>query len=602
VIRHAPILSTAATLAFSLLLTPAISFAGDVHSNCGACQGQSCRHDASDNCPKQPRVIRYNYPSGALTWEHCSQRADEKLDWNDPVAVRVCCVNPYRHTVSVKIQEQTFEELYQAPSLVSSDLLPGKASAAEKGGNNTALASAASEAKAVKGQVHFDSTTAEQAVTTACDKKDLAQKLVVFGDKADRLGSMDEFVTDQRTRVLQIEDPRELVAQSRTAAREGVKSVTAPFTDVPADVDCNLRPPQPVPFACATDRCKPEELIELRGLVATSAEDAFADLTATYNKDKAKDVALAGAATKAEGAAEAAKQVAQAAARTAAQKTARSLADAATAQANLARKTASQATTVTPDLADLYAKAQKRHDSLVSSKSQRDQQFASTMSVYANLLDADFGCVLFGPVASTGDEVDISIDTPLKDEAANFSLTPPPAATGAGTKKPVATAAAAPQVALVIPVVRRYAPSFSTGIAFSNLGDPTFSVKSGIVVRNAPDQFVPALGAMINTPIFFPSPDLTFQLSLGVALKNSNPLYVLGPSIVIGRRQRTVITAGIAGAQVTELNGLKVGDPFNGTTVPTEKTFRLGWFVGLSYNFGPTTTSSSPSSKSTTGK
>jgi hypothetical protein len=535
--RHVPKLLIVPALALSSLLVHAAAFAQNGPAKCNACQTTG---DTACGDTHQPRVICFDYASGALTWEGCStHRPDFRLFWNDPVEVRVSRVNPYRHSVTVTIAEQTFQEIYTAPALVSSDLLPGKTSPSDKASGSAALADSNTATKAEKEKQsteHGQSSSSAEKATPAGDKCKTLLKLLVFNSQADRLADFETFVADERARTLQIEDPTELTKQSQTAALAKATAATAKFTDLEA-ANSSSECPIPVPSSVSPPPSKaeditPEYLIDLRTRLAAAEETAFADLGTAY-----------GTAKKSGGA------------------------DA--------------------DLGELYAKAQKRHDSITSSQSQRDQQFASTMSVYANLLDPGFGCVLFGPVASTGDEVDVTLDTQLKAEAANFTLTPTPTATGSGTKKAPAATAAAAQVALVIPVIRHYAPSFSTGIVFTNLVDPTFSVtSSGTVVKKKPDQFLPALGAMINTPLAFPSPDLTIQWSLGVALKNSNPLYVTGPSVIIGRRQRTVVTAGLAGSQVTEVSG-----PVSGSTVPTQKAFRLGWFVGLSYNFGPTSTS-----------
>jgi hypothetical protein len=525
-----------AALAWTLLLAPLSSpaaYAGagaaagsTSPSGCASCRSQPpARSDPDSACPKRQRVIDYVYPSGSLSWENCSRPPDSPLAPNAPVSVRVCCINPYRHAVNVKIQQQTFEELYQAPSLITGNLLPGT--------DKTQTKQAADEAKAPKPAGKGLAPTVAPQVVSLIDR--LKDRLDQFNEAADRLTRLDGFVADQRARVLQIDDPTELARQSAAAESTLVRELTAPD-----------------PSPCGTGNCSPEALIQFHAKLSDLVDSDFTALTSVYNEAK-------------------------------------------------------QAKVVTVDFAELYTKAEKRHEALVSSRQQRDVQFASAISVYANILAPDFGCLLFGPVAATGDEVDIVVDTPLKDEAANFTLTPaaaPSAAgSGAGTTKPAPNASVEP--ALVIPVVGRHAPSFSTGIFFTNLVNPTFVKGSDNTVhQNRKDLFAPALGAMVHTPLLFPSPEVSIQLSLGVALKDSNPLYVLGPSVVLGRRQRTVITAGVAGTQVNRLTDLKVGDPVPASQSQpgTAKVFRLGYFVGLTYNFGPATqsgqtTPSTPSAK-----
>jgi hypothetical protein len=534
-------------------------------------------------CGKQPRVIRYSYPSGDLTVEG-GGRPGARLKPDDPIAVRVCCVNPYRHAVNVKIDQTTFEELYKPPSQVTSGLLPSEQPAADK--NKT------TQTKAERAAKNLARPAAHEAVPPA--PPDLPTMLKDFNDDADRLVRIDEFATSQRVRVLQIEDPAKLKAASAAAAfAAGNQAID------PDDPDA-ARKHQ----SCTSADCPPEALIQLRAELAAHLESDFADLTAVYEREKAADADRAKKVAQLESDAQSKLDLAGKI-RTPRSLHQRLMREAADAQRKAAteKAKADAEKLVTPALDDLYAKAVKRHEAFAASRSQRDLQFASAMSAYANVRDQDFGCLLFGPVAATGDEVEITVETPLAGEAANFTLSPEaaPAAAGAGagSKKPEANkVAAVSQPALIIPVIGSHRPSFSTGIFFTGLVNPTFfKDKDNKARQNNTDRFVPALGAMVHTPLFFPCPpEISFQLSLGVALKDSTPLYLLGPSVIVGRRQRTVITAAIAGGQVNRLSGLKLGDPVTDAQPKTEKVFRYGFLLGLTYNFGPTTPTPSPPS------
>jgi hypothetical protein len=553
-------LSVAAVMALAILLTPPRAFAAggngrenlvapEAPGGCPRCKQAPVCDPAIAGC-REPRIIRYSYPSGALTVEGDGGRPDARLRPDEPVAVRVCCVNPYRHTVNVKIDQTTFDELYKTPSQVTNNLLPQDAkdktkqtSAANAAKTTVDSAKAKVDAAAKPKPGKAADAKMKQAVASAqaemVEAEALAAlviKLTDFNEDADQLVRVDELVASQRVRVLQIDDPTVL----RTA------SVNAAIATAKAAVD----PDHPTPARCSDKECSPEALILVRAELAEHIEADFTELATAYQKAKKNKLVP-----------------------------------------------------VTVDVAELYAKAEKRHEALGSSRAQRDLQFASAMSVYANVLDPDFGCVLFGPVAATGDEVEITVETPLAAEAANFTLAPEAEKTassgGAGSKKPTPAKVAASQPALIIPVIGSHRPSFSTGIFFTSLVNPTFfKDKANLARENSTDRFTPALGAMVHTPLFFPCPEASIQLSLGVALKDSNPLYLLGPSVVIGRRQRTVITAAIAGGQVNRLSGLNLGDTVTDAQPKTEKVFRYGFLLGLTYNFGPATQTSTSSSKS----
>jgi hypothetical protein len=576
-------LTVASVLAFAILLAPAPASADSGNgpppapATPGACpqcsQAPACSGPPSA-CRQLPRIIRYSYPSGALTVEGTSDRPDRKLRPDEPLAVRVCCINPYRHAVNVKIDQQTFEELYKAPSEVTSQLQPGaqptkKPAPAPKPPSGTPAA-------------------AEQAKPLVKPAPPpLQAQLDDLNVDFDRLLFLEELVPAQRARILQIDDPGRLSTVSKEAVFATAQAVLDPD-------NLKLRP-------CSNGVCSPEAMIQLRAELTEDIEGDFADLTAAYKKAKAADDDRAKKVAEKEKAAEQAQLLADHAWRGNRARLIKQADDARKAAA-AERAKAEAVKEVTVKIAEDYAKAEKRHEALGASRSQRDLQFASMISVYANLLEPDFGCLLFGPVAATGDEVDITVETPLAPEAANFTLSPEPAKSaggGAGSKKAAPAKATASQVALIIPVVGRHRPSFSTGIFFSSLVNPTFfKDKNGNTAMNQKDTFTPALGAMVHTPLFsLCCPDASIQLSLGVALKDSVPIYALGPSVIIGRRQRTVITAAIAGGQVNRLSGSdRPGQPVQDTQPKTDKVFRYGFLLGLTYNFGSTPQSSASSS------
>lgn len=248
----------------------------------------------------------------------------------------------------------------------------------------------------------------------------------------------------------------------------------------------------------------------------------------------------------------------------------------------------------TKAIEDAYSVEEKRHQSIVDNKTKIDQQFNRAIGLFAKIFEPDFGDLYFGPVAATGDQVEIVVDTSLSPDAANLKLTATADAGSDGDVKQK-SAAVSTDPLLVIPVLGRHRPSFSTGIFFTGLVDKKAQ-------DNQNDRFSTALGAMVHTPAFYycRQPDLSLHLSLGVALKDNNPIYVLGPSLIVGRQQRTVFTVGLAGGQVSRASGSSgtttgSGSGTTGSQTTPPKVFRTSFFFGISFNFGATTASDSTS-------
>jgi hypothetical protein len=647
-------LAVATVVALAILLAPQSLSAGsgsDTPPACSECKQPPACSGSKADCRKLPRVILYSYPSGELSVEGSTKRPDARLRPDEPVAVKVCCINPYRHTVNVKIDQTTFDELYKTPSDVTSGLQPsskastkptkpqtpvaeanlvtaqGVTKQAQKtlesartslDSANEILASqvqarklspkgtkknqavqprAEANARALVTKAKAKVADAEaamdqaQALMQAAAQEVLPAEIKDFNDDIDRLLLVDEFPASQRARVLQIDDVDSLYSQSLRAAFMTASAAIDP-DDPHGGVDCH------------EDVCDPEALMQLRARLAEDIEADFAELTDGIQKAKAADANRAKDVAKAQKDADDAQLLADHCKGSRSELARlRGEADKARQKAAKAKADAEAAKLVTDQVTAEFAKAEKRHEALGTSKAARDLQFASAMSVYQNVLDDDFGCLLFGPVASTGDQVEITVETPLAPEAANFTLSPEPAKSasgGAGSKKATGAKPPASQAALIIPVLGRHRPSFSTGIFFTGLVNPTFfKDKDGKAAMNQKDKFTPALGAMVHTPLVYwhKYTDFSLHLRLGVALRDGNPIYALGPSLIIGRRQRTVLTAAVAGGQVNQLSGSdRLGQPVVDTQPKTDKVFRYGLLVGITYNFGATPASNSGNS------
>jgi hypothetical protein len=64
---------------------------------------------------------------------------------------------------------------------------------------------------------------------------------------------------------------------------------------------------------------------------------------------------------------------------------------------------------------------------------------------------------------------------------------------------------------------------------------------------------------------------------------------MVGPSVIIGKSNRIILSGGIMTGQAERLSqGYRVGDSFVSEVdlVPTKDQYEFGYFLGLSYNLG----------------
>lgn len=144
---------------------------------------------------------------------------------------------------------------------------------------------------------------------------------------------------------------------------------------------------------------------------------------------------------------------------------------------------------------------------------------------------------------------------------------------------------------------------FSTGVVLNFIGNndgyglENVTVNPGetpmkriVVVDN--NQFTPTLAGMFHTS-FRTSGIFSFGLTLGASINvETFELSSLFPgvSLMIGKKQKFIISAGPAFRQIQELkanyieNGIYDAAALPDNTVLTSKQFRVGAFVGLTYN------------------
>jgi hypothetical protein len=132
-----------------------------------------------------------------------------------------------------------------------------------------------------------------------------------------------------------------------------------------------------------------------------------------------------------------------------------------------------------------------------------------------------------------------------------------------------------------------------------NLNDQQFrleavtdSTTSIVEVKNQ-DQFIPSVGALFN--VYFRSPYyIKPALNFGVGTNIEKLNYYLGMGLLFGRSERIGLNIGAVGGTVkriadeyqgkTIINS-SVTDLLNTELMKTDDPFRIGWYIGISYNF-----------------
>ena len=134
----------------------------------------------------------------------------------------------------------------------------------------------------------------------------------------------------------------------------------------------------------------------------------------------------------------------------------------------------------------------------------------------------------------------------------------------------------------------------SVGVGFVRFLEPVeeYFVREGLIGSRQANQFFPSLVSFLH---FYTlgKRHLSWGGSFGLGLPlwdgnpGQSPAFFLGPSILLGKRDRLVFSAGLAGASVKRLDeGLQPGDRFDAYNgeIPVFSHYELGMFVGLSFN------------------
>jgi hypothetical protein len=271
--------------------------------------------------------------------------------------------------------------------------------------------------------------------------------------------------------------------------------------------------------------------------------------------------------------------------------------------------------------ADLKTRVDAADKSLADGKSKAEKDYAAFDDFHKSLLtehsgklaplfnnaDANYQTILgntfevyFIPTTVRGDNLKFFLDiVPLDSAAAT-------AAQDTVSKEPIAEVQSIDTVKV----------EFSTGLMLHNLVTTNFSTSgrdergqtlppstvvdsSGVVstvpsvriVRDPQDTLQVAFSAFAHIyprRACFLKPGISFGVGLREAL--SSPIISIGPSLILGERQRGIITYGVAFGRVKRLNGFSVGQvlPQNTsgltTPLPTTDKFVFGHFLSITFN------------------
>jgi hypothetical protein len=133
----------------------------------------------------------------------------------------------------------------------------------------------------------------------------------------------------------------------------------------------------------------------------------------------------------------------------------------------------------------------------------------------------------------------------------------------------------------------------SVGISFASYFDAPkdYLVLDGKLFGDELDAFAPIVTSYVH---FYGQSkgnvSLAGTLGLGLGLSGNGggaglSNYFLGPSLIIGKGQRIVLTSGLMGGKADRLaRGLSEGDVYSEQTIPLKSVYELGFFVGVSFN------------------
>ncbi len=145
----------------------------------------------------------------------------------------------------------------------------------------------------------------------------------------------------------------------------------------------------------------------------------------------------------------------------------------------------------------------------------------------------------------------------------------------------------------IIPITGDWKISGGVGLAFSKMIEQPYSydVVDGLITSEPLDDFIPMFSSFVHA-YRLTSKTVSYGLSFGVgfplqSLDDSFSLsYFLGPTLIIGKSEKVLLTGGLMGSKVSRLSGgYMVGDsyPVLASTLPQRNRYELGYFLSFSY-------------------
>lgn len=203
------------------------------------------------------------------------------------------------------------------------------------------------------------------------------------------------------------------------------------------------------------------------------------------------------------------------------------------------------------------------------------KKLAELRTTYLVVMDNDFSQTHRQPASSDEMNLNITLRPNIKDSAA----------VGVSTK------ALAP---IAINVYGGLQINASLGLSFGQFFSrpQSYFVRDSIIRTSDKDAFTPFLTSFVH---FYPqsrgSASLGGSFGVGIPLGGSSSLesisFFFGPSLVLGRSQRIVLSGGLMGGKVDQLSdGYAVGERFevDANLLQTQSVYKLGYFLGISFN------------------
>ncbi len=193
--------------------------------------------------------------------------------------------------------------------------------------------------------------------------------------------------------------------------------------------------------------------------------------------------------------------------------------------------------------------------------------------VYEELLNGKFE-YSFAPIQAEGDEIVLEVDVQQRDET--------------GTFVPFRF------FKQTVPVTSGWKISGSLGLCFGKFKEEQFRyyINEETLVADKKDEFIPLVASFVH---FTRRTHLNYSVgaSFGIGLPMvggdniQSASFFAGPTLVLGRNQKFMLTTGLMGAKAERLSGgLEVGDMYTneGGFIPTSQNYELGYFLGISFS------------------